>query len=260
MMIFDTHVHLGDEALYERLEDVLNAARENGVEKMVTLGIDRESGELAMKIAREHDGVYAAIGFHPSEAHTITEEDFVWLKENLNDPTVVAIGEAGLDFYWDDTYEKEQKDVFKRQIELANRYHMPVLVHMRDAVKATMDALKSFKDPETTGIMHCYSGSVESMHGFVDLNMFIALGGPVTFKNAKTPKEVAKAIPDGRLLVETDAPFLAPHPHRGKTNEPKLIVHTIETIADLRGVDKKTLETITYDNALKLFDLEDVAR
>jgi TatD DNase family protein len=259
-MIFDTHVHLGDETLYERLEDVLDAARANGVEKMITLGIDRESGERAMKIAREHDGVYAAIGFHPSEAHKITEEDFVWLKEHLNDPEVVAIGEVGLDFHWDDTHEKEQKDVFKRQIELANRYRMPLLVHMRDAVKSTMDALSSFKDPETTGIMHCYSGSVQSMRRFVDLDMFIALGGPVTFTNAKTPKEVAKAVPGGRLLVETDAPFLAPHPHRGKTNEPRLIVHTVETIAHLRDIDRETLETITYDNAMKLFGLGDVTR
>ena len=253
-MIFDTHCHLNHEDLYKDLDNVINRAKEAGVSRFLVVGYDKESSLLAVKLAEQYDFIYAAIGYHPTEINGVSEEDFNEVMELLNHPKVVALGEIGLDYYWvSDLKEREhQKEYFIRQIKIANKYKKPISIHNRDAINDCLTILKD-NPVDMGGIMHCYSGSVESMYEFIKCNMYISLGGPVTFKNAKTPKEVAKVVPLDKLLVETDSPYLAPHPYRGKQNEPSLIPLVIEEIASLRGVSKEEIEEATYQNASKLF-------
>ncbi|MBN2877969.1 MAG: TatD family hydrolase, partial [Bacilli bacterium] len=172
-MLFDSHAHLNDEALIEQIEIVLANAKKNNVEKILCVGYDKDSSLLAVELANQYDRVYAAIGIHPSEANRF-DIDTTWMEPLFADPKVVAIGEIGLDYYWDKAHVDEQKQLFQKQIELANKYHLPISIHMRDATNDTYLMLKEFKDPNTSGVMHCYSSSKESMQQFLDLNMYIS--------------------------------------------------------------------------------------
>lgn len=252
-MLFDSHVHLNDDKLYPIHDEVIRRAIDAGVGFFVCIGYDVPSSLRAMELADKYPHVFAAIGFHPENADLVEESDFTWLETNLNHEKVVAVGEIGLDYYWDKTFVEKQKAVFRRQIEIASRHDLPIVVHMRDASGDTLDLLRKHKPHALGGVMHCYSGSVESMRDFLDLGMKISLAGPVTFKNAKTPKAVAEAIPIDDLLIETDAPYLAPHPYRGKMNEPAYLPETAKAIAAIRGMDFETLSRKTTMNAMKLF-------
>ncbi len=252
-MLIDSHLHLNDEILYPRYDEVITDAKKAGVGFFVCVGYDMRTSEMAIDIASRYDCVYASIGFHPSAAHKVTESDFLWFENNINHEKVVAIGECGLDYYWDKSFEKEQKIVFQRQLEIANKTGKPLIIHMRDAISDTLEMLKKYKKLTLKGVMHCYSGSVESMQDFLNLNMKISLAGPVTFKNAKTPKAVAMAIRLEDLLIETDSPYLAPDPFRGKTNEPKYIGLIAKEIALIKNVDVELVEEITSRNAIDLF-------
>ena len=218
-MIIDSHVHLNDEELFPRIEEIIERAKSNGVKAFICIGYDRESSELAIEIASMYKEVYSAIGIHPSAAKHYNKSDLEWLEANIKNEKVVAIGEIGLDYYWDKSNEIKQKELFISQIELANNNNLPIVVHMRDATNDTFEIIKDKKRKDLQGVMHCYSGPTEYVDKFIDLNMYISLAGPVTFKNARIPKEVAKIIPLTKLLVETDAPYLAPMPHRGKIND-----------------------------------------
>ena len=253
-MIFDTHCHLNHEDLYQDLENVINRAKEAGVARFLVVGYDKPSSLLAVKLAEQYDFIYAAIGYHPTELKGLSEEDFNEVMSLLKHPKVVALGEIGLDYYWekDEEDKKRQKEYFIRQINIANENNLPISIHNRDAINDCLEILKEHP-VKMGGVMHCYSGSVESMHEFIKCNMYISLGGPVTFKNAKTPKDVAINVPLDKLLVETDSPYLSPHPFRGTTNEPAKIKLVIEEIARLRGVKVEEIENVTYSNALKLF-------
>ena len=257
-MIFDTHCHLNHEDLYKDLNSVIERAKSAGVTRFLVVGYDKESSLLAVKLATEYDFIYAAIGYHPTEIYGISETDFLDVMNLLKHPKVVALGEIGLDYYWiKDEKERElQKEYFIRQINIANENNLPISIHNRDAIE---DCLKILKEHplKMGGVMHCYSGSVESMNEFLKCGMYISLGGPVTFKNAKTPKEVAKAVPLDKLLVETDSPYLAPHPFRGTQNEPEKIKFIVEEIANLRGVSYKEIEDETYKNALRIFKINE---
>lgn len=254
-MLFDSHAHLNDPKLFNNVEDILRRAKENKVNKIACIGYDYESSMLAIQLANQYDEIYAGIGVHPSEAKKY-DIDIAWIEEHLDNPKVVAIGEIGLDYYWDKNYKEEQKQLFINQIKLANKHKKPILIHMRDATKDTYDILKEYKNKETTGVMHCYSASKETMQQFIDLNMYISLAGPVTFKNAVTPKEVAKEISLDRLLVETDSPYLSPTPYRGKTNEPKNVLYVVEEIAKIKGVSLEEIMDITYKNTCKMYNIE----
>ena len=255
-MIIDSHVHLNDEELFPRIEEIIERAKENGVVKFICVGYDKESSELALDIAAMYDEVYAAIGIHPSEAKHYKESDLVWLEENLTNGKVKAVGEIGLDYYWDKNFADKQKDLFIKQINLANKHKLPIIVHMRDAINDTYEIIKETKDKNLSGVMHCYSGSFEYVKKFTDLNLYISLAGPVTFKNAISPKEIAKKIDLKKLLVETDAPYLAPVPHRGKTNESKNLKYIVKEIANIRQITVEEVEKNTYENTVKLFNLE----
>lgn len=255
MMLFDSHVHLNDDPLYARVDDLIRRAMEKGVVKFNVVGYDPEMNRRAIELAERFANVYATIGFHPSAVSTIQESDWAVLQNLVLHPKVVAVGECGLDYYWDKTNEALQKQVFIRQIDLADKIKKPLVIHMRDASLDTLEILKAHKKASTRGIMHCYSGSVEMVNDFLKLGMTISLAGPVTFKNARVPKEVAAIVPLDRLLVETDSPWLAPSPYRGKENEPMYLHHIAAEIASIRGLTYEELSRRTYENTCELFHI-----
>jgi TatD DNase family protein len=254
-MLVDTHVHLNSHKFSENLDEVIHRALQNDVETMIVVGYDKETNQKAIEIAEQYSFIFATVGFHPTEAKNVTDEDFCLLLTQLKHDKVVGIGECGLDFYWDKKYIDKQIEVFQRQIELSLSMRKTLIIHMRDASEATYNVLSEYKNLK--GIMHCYSGSPEMAEMFLKLGLHISLGGPVTFKNGVKPKEVAVMVPIDRLLVETDSPYLSPHPYRGKTNEPARVKLVAEEIARLRGMSYNELAIKTTNNAYKLFNIKE---
>lgn len=252
-MYIDTHVHLNSDALFKDAEHYIKKALDKKVNMFVVIGFDHETNKRALSLAHHYDFVYASVGYHPTEAKAVTEDDFTLLETYLKDEKVVAIGECGLDFYWDKEFVDKQVDVLVKHIELSKKYNKPLSIHMRDASEKLYETLKNHAPLK--GIMHCYSGSAEMAHKFLDLGLHISLGGPVTFKNAKTPKEVAKMVPIERLLIETDAPYLAPHPYRGKQNDSSYLPLIAESIAHLREESTEYIAEQTTKNARRLFNI-----
>ncbi|WP_130858622.1 TatD family hydrolase [Gracilibacillus phocaeensis] len=255
-MLFDTHVHLNVSHFDEDREEVLKRAKEAGVEYMVIVGFDHETIPKAIKMAEQYDHIYAAVGWHPIDAIDMTEKELVWLEELADHPKVVALGEMGLDYHWDKSPKDVQKAVFRKQIQLAKKVQLPIIIHNREATEDIIGVLQEEHAEEVGGIMHCYNDSVDYVDTCLDMGFYISLGGPVTFKNATLPKEVAKYVPMDRLLIETDCPFLAPHPNRGKRNEPAYVRLVAEQIADLRGVSYEKLSEQTTENAKRFFGIE----
>ena len=256
MRLFDTHAHLHFPEFAGDLEVVLDRARAAGVTGMVTIGTDRDTNPAAVALAERLAGVYAAVGIHPHDAADSTEADFAAMERLArSSPKVVALGEMGLDFFRNLSPRPRQEEVFRRQVALARALGKPVVVHCREAHAETLDILAGERVGEVGGVMHCFSGDVEVAKRCLDLGLMISLAGPVTYKNARALPEVARFVPDDRLVVETDCPFLPPHPHRGRRNEPAWMSLIAERIAELRGVDRDTLgETVTR-NAAALFRL-----
>ena len=257
MKIIDTHCHLNDEALFKDLDNVINRARNAGVDKMVVIGWDEASSKLAIEIAEQYDFIYAVIGFHPENVFDINDEILYKTLELYKNPKVVGVGEIGLDYHWTKEPEKReiQKEYFIKQIDFANKVGLPISIHSREAFNDTLEILKNHK-PQHGGVMHCYSGSVENINDVINLNLYIGLDGPVTFTNSKTPKEVAAEVPLEKLVVETDCPYLSPHPLRGTINEPKNIVLIVDEITRLKGISKKHIMDVCYKNALTLFNIK----
>ena len=257
-MLFDTHCHLNHIDLYQNIDEVIERAKKTGVEKFLVVGYDKETSLRAVEIANRYDFCYAAIGFHPTEIFDLSEEDYNEVMKNVDNPKVVAIGEIGLDYHWiKDPIQREiQKEYFIRQIEFANEHHLPITIHNRDSNEDCFEILKNHR-PLYGAVMHCYSGSVEMMKEIVKWDKFyISLGGPVTFTNAKTPKAVAEEVPLERLVIETDSPYLTPHPHRGEKNEPRHLCLISEEIANLRGMSRKHLEDVLFKNTCNLFNIK----
>ncbi|WP_436884908.1 TatD family hydrolase [Bacillus velezensis] len=252
-MLFDTHAHLNAEQFDTDLEEVIARAKAEKVERIVVVGFDKPTITRAMELIEEYDFIYAAIGWHPVDAIDMTEEDLSWIKELSSHEKVVAIGEMGLDYHWDKSPKDVQKEVFRKQIALAKAVNLPIIIHNRDATEDVVTILKEEGAEEVGGIMHCFTGSAEVARQCMDMNFYISFGGPVTFKNAKKPKEVAKEIPNDRLLIETDCPFLTPHPFRGKRNEPSYVKYVAEQLAELKGLTYEEIASITTENAKRLF-------
>ena len=255
-MIFDTHCHLNDEKLLPRVEEVIKDAIEAGVDYFLVVGWDKESSLCAIELAERFDNVYAAIGFHPENIFDAKDGDFEEVMKNIDHPKVVAVGEIGLDYHWTkDPIERElQKEWFIKQIDFANDHKKPISIHSRDAFQDTLNILKEHR-PIYSGVMHCYSGSVELLQEVLNLGLYIGLDGPLTFLNAKTPKEVCEVVPLDRLLTETDSPYLAPHPLRGTVNEPKNLGWIVNEIANIKGLSRKHVVEVTSNNAFKLFGI-----
>lgn len=256
-MLFDTHVHLNADQFNEDLEEVIQRAIENNVKNMVVVGFDRPTIIRAIELIEKYSFLYAAIGWHPVDAIDMTEDDLVWIEGLAAHPKVVALGEMGLDYYWDKSPKEIQKEVFRKQIRLAKKLKMPIVIHNREATQDIVDILKEEEASEIGGIMHCFSGSLDVAKACMDMNFYISFGGPVTFKNAKKPKEVATEIPLDRLLIETDCPYLAPHPYRGKRNEPSYVSLVAQEIAQLKGITYEEVVQKTYDNARQIFKIMD---
>ncbi|KEP25210.1 TatD family hydrolase [Bacillus zhangzhouensis] len=252
-MLFDTHAHLNAEQYNEDLEQVIERAKSEKVENIVVVGFDRPTITRAMELIEEYDFIYAAIGWHPVDAIDMTDEDLAWIKELSQHEKVVAIGEMGLDYYWDKSPKEVQKEVFRRQIALAKEVNLPIIIHNRDATEDVVTILKEEGAADVGGIMHCFTGSLEIAKACMEMNFYISFGGPVTFKNAKKPKEVVKDIPSDRLLIETDCPYLTPAPFRGKRNEPSYVKYIVEQIAELREMSFEELAELTTENAKKVF-------
>lgn len=255
-MIFDTHCHLNSDELYTRLDEIIEDARKVGVDKFLVIGWNKESSLLAVKMAHEYDCIYAAIGFHPTDIDGVTDDDYNEVMSHINDPKVVAVGEIGLDYHWvkDPVQREKQKEWFIKQIEFANLHKKPISIHNREAFEDCLNILKEHK-PLYSGVMHCYSGSVELLKDVLALGLYIGLDGPLTFTNAKTPKEVCEEVPLDRLIVETDSPYLSPHPLRGTVNEPKNIALVVDEIARIKGISKKHILDVMYENSCRLFNV-----
>lgn len=256
-MLFDTHVHLNVKQFDEDREEVIKRAKEAGVTHMVIVGFDHETIPRAIELAEENDNFYAAVGWHPVDAIDFTEKELAWLEELAAHPKVVALGEMGLDYHWDKSPKAIQKEVFRKQIQLARKVKLPIIIHNREATEDIMTILQEENASDTGGIMHCYNDSAAYVPAFIAMNFYISLGGPVTFKNATLPKDVAKMVPADRLLIETDCPFLAPHPKRGKRNEPAYVALIAEKIAELRDVSVEEIKNVTKENACRLFGLNE---
>ncbi|MGE7925257.1 TatD family hydrolase [Viridibacillus arvi] len=254
-MFIDTHVHLNADQYEEDLQEVIQRALDADVKEMVVVGFDRPTIEKAMELIDEYPFLYAAIGWHPVDAIDCTEEDLQWIEELAAHPKVVAIGETGLDYYWDKSPKEIQQELLRKQIRLAQKLDLPIVIHNRDATEDCVRILKEEHAEITGGVMHCYSGSVEIAKECINMNFMISLGGPVTFKNAKKPKEVATEIPLEYLMIETDAPYLAPHPHRGKRNEPSLVPLVAEEIARLKEISVEEVASATTANAHRFYKI-----
>ncbi|WP_418301793.1 TatD family hydrolase [Lysinibacillus fusiformis] len=255
-MFIDTHVHLNADQYEEDLQDVINRALEAKVEKMVVIGFDRKTIERTMELIEQYDFVYGVIGWHPVDAIDCTQEDLEWIEELAAHPKIVGIGETGLDYYWDKSPKDVQQALFRKQIQLAQKINLPIIIHNRDATGDVVNILREENAASVGGVMHCFSGSVETARECIAMNFMISLGGPVTFKNARLPKEVATEIPLEHLMIETDAPYLAPHPYRGKRNEPAFVPLVAEEIARLKGLTIEEIAQATTDNAKIFFGID----
>ncbi|HHW99140.1 MAG TPA: TatD family hydrolase [Firmicutes bacterium] len=255
-MLVDTHAHLSDRRLASDLEHWLQEARAAGIRHIVNVGADWESSRIAAEQAANHSELVAAVGVHPHEArhwNAQMEEDLIALAQH---PKVCAYGEIGLDYYYDHSSRSIQQEVFKAQLRIAKELDLPVIVHDRDAHGDVLAILQQHAPFKAGGVMHCYSGSAEMVPDFLALGFYISFAGPITFRNAKKPALAALKVPDDRLLVETDCPYLSPEPFRGKLNHPARVALVARRLAELRGVDYATLAQQTTANAARLFGLE----
>lgn len=251
--IFDTHAHYDDERFNEDREALLASLPQKGVCGVINCGTTISSSKTAIALAEQYDYIYAAAGVHPEDANRGADADVSLLLPLFRHPKVVAVGEIGLDYYWDKVPRETQLDVFAQQLELANELGLPVIIHDREAHEDTLRLLKQYK-PQ--GVMHCFSGSAEFAKEILKLGLYIGLGGAATFKNARKAVEVAAMCPADRLLLETDCPYMAPVPFRGKRNDSSLIVHIAERLAEVRGEEPQALVDRCRENAKRLFQIE----
>ena len=253
--IVDAHAHLDDERFVDDLDTLVSAFAKDGVLAVINPGCDRETSLRAMELAKQYSPVFACVGTHPHEAKyynaALEKEYEAWLRRDK----VVALGEIGLDYHYDFSERKVQREVFERQLQLAKDSGCPVVIHTREAIQDTYDIMKNFGS-SIRAVMHSFSESEEMAEKFLNFGYYISLGGIVTFKNAKKPPALAAMVPEDRLLLETDSPYLAPVPKRGKRNEPSYAWYTLQRMAELRGVSVDSLADITTKNAARIYGLE----
>lgn len=248
-MLIDTHCHLFSE-YYDNIDEVVEHAKNVGVGMIIVNGIDRKTNEEVLELVSKYDIVYGALGIQPEVSETATDDDFKFIEDHINDDKILAIGEIGLDYHYDIDRDK-QKEVFKRQLDIAKKYNKPVIVHSRDCIQETHDILKV---SDVKGIMHCYSGSVEMAREFCKIGFYLGIGGIATFKNAVKLIEVIKNTDMEYIVLETDSPYLSPEPYRGKRNEPTNVGVILQKICELKGLDYKNASEVTTGNVLRLFD------
>lgn len=253
--LFDTHTHLDSPQFDIDRTEVIERARAAGVDLMINIGFNRETIPSTMALAEQYDFIYAAVGWHPVDSIDMLPEDLAWIEQLCSHKKVVAIGEIGLDYHWDTSPKDVQQRVFREQIRLAKKVGKPIVIHNRDAHEDIIKILREERASEVGGVMHCYSGSWETAKQCLDMNFYISFGGPVTFKNARVPKEVLERVPLDRLLIETDSPYLSPHPFRGKRNESANVSWVAEAAAEITGKSKDEIAKITTENGKKCFGI-----
>lgn len=253
-MLFDTHAHLNDERFDEDRAKLIMSLKSNGVGACCEIGYDLESSKRAVSLAEKYDFIYAACGVHPHDTQNLCEKDMESLKKLLENSKVVALGEIGLDYYYDNSERDKQRKWFDRQLKLADEIKKPVVIHTRDAMADTIDILKA--NPNNTGIIHCYSGSKESAKILLDMGYYISFAGPLTFKNASTALEVAKYVPCDRFLIETDSPYLAPVPYRGKRNCPVYVAEVAKKLAQIKEKSFEDIADLSFENAKRVYRIK----
>lgn len=254
-MLIDSHAHLDDERFDNDRDKIIKELYNQGIELVINPGADIASSVKAVSLAKEYDNIYAAVGVHPHDAKTMDSTTIQLLSSLAKNEKVVAIGEIGLDYHYDNSPRDVQRKWFIEQIRLAKKLNLPIIIHEREASQDMYNILKNEADENLRGVLHCYSGSLEMAKEYLKMGFYISLAGPVTFKKARVPKEVAKNIPLNRLLVETDSPYLSPEPKRGKRNEPINVRYVAAMIAELRGIPFDELAKATNENTKKIFSI-----
>ena len=255
-MLFDSHAHLDDKQYNSDRQALIEGLPGRGVSYVVNAGADMESSLRSIQLAEEYSFIYATVGVHPHDAEEMKDQDLLSLLKMSRHPKVLAIGEIGLDFYYDNSPRESQRKRFADQLELSIEADLPVVIHSRDAHGETMDILKSYSSRLKGCVLHCYSGSWELAEIYQSMGFYISLGGPVTFKNAVKTVEAAKNIDINHLMIETDSPYLSPHPYRGKRNDPGMTALVAERIADIRDMKMEEVAEITSKNACRFFGID----
>lgn len=253
-MLFDSHAHIDDEKFDDDRDQVVARALENGITGIINVGACMASSARSITLTQKYENIYAAVGIHPHDAKDALEEDYKQLAQWTKLHKVVAIGEIGLDYYYDLSPREVQRAVFIRQLDVARQTGVPFIIHDRDAHGEILDILKK-EAKGVPGVLHCFSGSLEMAREVLKMGLYISIAGPITFKNAAKLPEIAATVPLERLLVETDSPYLTPHPHRGKRNEPAYVKLVAQQVADLRGIELPELVKATRENIRSLFKI-----
>jgi len=254
-MIFESHAHYDDAKFSADREAVLKKVRNAGVGCIINAASSMDSSRVSLELAKSHENIFTSVGVHPHDVQEMKESDLEILLAMSAYEKVVAIGEIGLDYYYDTAPREIQKLWFREQIKLAVELELPLIIHSREAAQDTFDLLKEGGGHKVGGVIHCFSGSVEMAQRYVDLGYYLGIGGVVTFKNAKTTLEVVKAMPLERLLIETDAPYLSPVPYRGQRNDSSYLPHVIGKIAEIKGITRDEVEKVTWENGRRLFKI-----
>ena len=252
-MYFDTHAHYDSGAFNADRFEILGSMPDAKVGLIVNPGCDLESSKTAIELAERFDFVYAAVGWHPEDMDKLTDKAYAELERLAEHPKCLAIGEIGLDYYWDDTHKAEQKELFKRQIELAIRLNKPVIVHDREAHGDSLEIIRDYS--ELRGVFHCFSGSVEMASELLKRGWYLGFDGPITYKNARKAIEVLEFCPLDKIVIETDSPYLTPVPNRGKRNDSRQLEFVVNKIAEIKGINADEVENITFENGKKLFGI-----
>lgn len=254
-MIFESHAHYDDRGFDSDRDKLLSSMQEQGIETIINVGSDLRGAQETVALTEKYDFIYGAVGIHPSDIGDLNEEVYTWMQETSRRPKIAAIGEIGLDYYWDKDEEvkRSQRYWFCRQMELAREEGLPVIIHSRDAAEDTLKLVQGIHGEEIPGVIHCFSYSLEMAKEYIRMGYYIGIGGVVTFKKAKKLKEVAAQIPLEHILLETDCPYLAPEPERGKRNSSLNLPYVVQEIAELRGISREEVEEVTRANARKLF-------
>lgn len=254
-MIFDTHAHYDSEMFDEDRESLLSGLQEQGIGAVVNIGASIQTTKNTLELTEKYPFIYGAVGVHPNETGELNDGLMDWLREAAGKSKVVAIGEIGLDYYWDQPDRETQKYWFVRQLDLAREAGLPVVIHSRDSAKDTLDIMKGQKAGDIGGVIHCFSYGTELAREYLNMGFYIGVGGVLTFKNARKLKEVVEYMPMDRLVLETDCPYLSPVPFRGKRNSSLYLPYVVEAVGQIKGLSREQVEQITYDNARKLYGL-----
>ena len=255
MELFDSHAHYNDEKFEQDREEVLKEIYNSGVTKLVNAGYSLESSKSAIEIASSHEFIYATVGISPNDIEGFKREDLQEIVKIAKNKKVVAIGEIGLDYYWNKENKELQKEVFISQIEIANKLNLPIVIHTREAIYDTLEILKN-NNCNKKGIFHCCPFNVDLIREGLKLGFYISFAGPTTFKNSKNANEIINMVPLSKMLIETDSPYLSPEPLRGKRNDSRNVKHIAQKIADVKGISIEEIAKTTYNNAKKIFEIE----